>query len=198
MADGESEEESCHDDYLRKKNLVPPKSYTSKIWKFFGFKASDLEKKFVFCVLCNAKLKYCRNTTHLFTHFKGQHSLIYAKSELSQQKSASREPCSSMRCRSTDKEDDSQQTLNETFLTTTVLPANSRWAMDITNAIGYFVAKDMLPINTTNGIGFKRLLRVLEPRYAVPHRKTFTEKTLPAMYTSLRDNYVRPLNCFLC
>ena len=58
--------------------------------------------------------------------------------------------------------------------------------MDITNTIGYFVAKDMLPISTTNGIGFKRLLRVLEPRYAVPHHKTFAKKTLPAMYTNLK------------
>ena len=195
MVDAESEEESCHEDYLKKNNLVPPKSYTSKIWKFFGFKASESEKKFGFCVLCDAKLKYCRNTTNLLMHFKGQHPLIYAKSELLQQKSAAKESCCSMHyaTHSTDKEDDSQQTLNETFQTTAVLPANSRQAMYITNSIGYFMAKDMLPISTTNGIGFKRLLRVLEPRYTVPHRKTFTEKTLPAMYTNLKDNCVRPL-----
>ena len=35
MADGESEEGSCHKDYLRKKNLVPPKSYTSKNMEVF-------------------------------------------------------------------------------------------------------------------------------------------------------------------
>ena len=34
---------------------------------------------------------------------------------------------------------------------------------------------------------------ILEPRYAVPHWKTFTEKTLPAMYTNLRGNCIRPL-----
>ena len=43
----------------------------------------------------------------------------------------------------------------------------------------------------------KRLLHVLEPRYVIPHviphRKTFTERTLPAMYSSLRENCVRPL-----
>ena len=115
---------------------------------------------FVYCVLCNTKLKYCRNTTNHFTHFKGQHPLIYVKSELSQQKFAAGEPCSSMRHCSTYKEDGSQWTLNEMFQTTAVLPANSRQAMDITNAIGYFMAKDMLPISTTNGIRFKRLLHV--------------------------------------
>ena len=34
---------------------------------------------------------------------------------------------------------------------------------------------------------------MLEPRYVVPHRKTFTERTLPAMYSSLRENCARPL-----
>ena len=172
MADGESEEGSCHEDYLRKKNLVLPKSYTSKIWKFFGFKASDSEKKFAFCALCDAKLKYCRNTTNLFTHFKGQHPLIYAKSELSQQKCAAGESCCSMHP-ATDKEDDSQWTLNETFQTTAMLPASSRRSMDITNVISYFVAKDMLPISITNGIRFKRLLRVLEPRFCTTPKNIY-------------------------
>ena len=129
-------------------------------------------------------------------HFKGQHPLIYAKPELSQENSVAKESCCFMRhvARSTDKEDDSQWTLNETFQTTAMLPASSRQSMDITNAIGYFMVKDMLPFSTTNGIRFKRLLLcVLEPRYAVSHQKTFTEKTIPIMYTSLRDNCVRPL-----
>ena len=56
-------------------------------------------------------------------HFKGQHPLIYAKSELSQQKSAAGELCCSTCCatNSIDKEDDSQQTLNETFQNTAQL-----------------------------------------------------------------------------
>jgi len=72
------------------------------------------------------------------------------------------------------------------------MPASSRKAKDITNAIGYFVAKDMMPIITTSGVGFKQLAHVLEPRYVIPHRKTFTDKTIPAMYNSLRDDCVRP------
>ena len=124
----------------------------------FGFKVSNSEKKLELCALCNAKLKYCRNTTSLFMHFKGQHPLIYAKSELSQQKSAIGGLCCSMCCaaHSTDKEDDSQWTINAT---TAMLPARSRWTTDITNANGYFVVKDMLPISTTNGFVFKKLFQ---------------------------------------
>ena len=59
MADSESEKRSL----LEEKSLVAQKqkSDTSKIWKCFGFKASNSEKKFAFYPLCNAKLKYCRN-----------------------------------------------------------------------------------------------------------------------------------------
>ena len=50
-----------------------------------------------------------------------------------------------------------------------------------------------MPISTTSGVGFKRLIRVLEPRYVISHRKTFTDKTIPSMYNSLRNDCVRPL-----
>ena len=70
------EDEFDEQDLMRKKELIPPKSYTSKIWRYFGFKAGDTKKKFTFCTLCDTKLKYCRNTTNLFTHFKGQHPLV--------------------------------------------------------------------------------------------------------------------------
>ena len=101
----ESEEQDC----LKKKELVPLKSYTSKIWQYFGFKASDTEKKFAFCSLYDAKLKYYRNTTNLFTHFKSQHPLVYAKSELSQQKSVVEESCSTSHAtHGRERENDSQ------------------------------------------------------------------------------------------
>jgi len=49
----------------------------------------------------------------------------------------------------TGTEDDSQQTLEDSFPATSTMPASPRRAKDITNAIGYFVAKDMMPISTT-------------------------------------------------
>jgi len=87
----------------------------------------------------------------------------------------------------TGTEDESQRTLEDSFPATATMLESSRRAKDITNAIGYFVAKDMM---TT---GFKWLVRVLEPRYVIPHRKTFTDKIIPAMYNSLRDDCVGPL-----
>ena len=177
MADEEDAQEAVQEetltDCLKRRNLVPPTHYTSKIWKYFGFKVDDKDKKYVFCGLCRAKLKYCHNTTNMGTHLKGVHPLFYAKSEL---KKKSTDEASSLKIRTAGgnegtSEDESQRTLEDSFPATTTMPASSRRAKDITNAIGYFVAKDMMPISTTSGVGFKRLICVLEPRYVIPHRK---------------------------
>jgi len=48
-------------------------------------------------------------------------------------------------------QEQNQRMLEDSFPATTTMPASSRRAKDITNAIGYFVAKDMMPISTTSG-----------------------------------------------
>ena len=42
---------------------------------------------------------------------------------------------------------------------------------DITNAIMHCIAKDMLPINTVEKEGFKRLINLIDHRYVLPGRK---------------------------
>ena len=37
----------------------------------------------------------------------------------------------------------------------------------------------MQPISVVQGAGFKHMIKTFEPRYQIPHRKTFTEKVLP-------------------
>ena len=120
--------QSEEQDYLQKKNS---KSYTSKMWKHFRFKASDSEKKFIWLFYvksewnCSPVIRHllnlrvtlysrsimttfrvfksnsCEDTKSMhfvhcvtqswniveslpiFSHiFKGQHPLIYAKSEI--------------------------------------------------------------------------------------------------------------------
>ena len=54
------------------------------------------------------------------------------------------------------------------------IQSSSRRANDITDAIAYFLAKDSVPFNAVERPGFKRLLHVLEPRYHVPSKSTFS------------------------
>lgn len=44
----------------------------------------------------------------------------------------------------------------------------------ITNGIIYMIAKDNMPLNTTEKKGFKYFMNVLSPLYKVPVRKTIT------------------------
>jgi len=67
-------------DYFKEAKLVPPWHSKSKVWWcYFGFKEQGGNKEFVYCVLCKTKLKYCRNTTNLLSHFKSQHALEYTR-----------------------------------------------------------------------------------------------------------------------
>ncbi|XP_046873310.1 E3 SUMO-protein ligase ZBED1-like [Hypomesus transpacificus] len=58
---------------------------------------------------------------------------------------------------------------------------------DITNAITYCIAKDMQPISTVEKQGFKKLIKILDPRYVLPGRKYFSHTALPKMYAECRE-----------
>ncbi|XP_041841381.1 E3 SUMO-protein ligase ZBED1-like isoform X2 [Melanotaenia boesemani] len=58
---------------------------------------------------------------------------------------------------------------------------------DITNAIAYCLAKDMLPINTVENQGFRQLIKVIDPRYQLPGRKHFSQTALPKLYSQCRE-----------
>ena len=74
------------------------------------------------------------------THLKGVRPLFYTKPEL--QKKSTGKASSSKNCTPGGNEDmpedESQRTTEDSFQATTTMPASSRRAKDITNAIGYF------------------------------------------------------------
>ena len=128
-------------------------------------------------------MKYCGNTTNLASHLKTQHSQLYLKSGLGSAvkkgKASAREqdrPIAS-----------GQMTITSALNMATKLPSSSKRAREVTSSINYFIAKDMQPISIVEGAGFQHMLHCLEPRYEVPHRKTFTEKLLPSLYVKEKD-----------
>ena len=44
------------------------------------------------------------------------------------------------------------------------------------DAVCYFIAKDLQPLDTVDDKGFRHLLHTIEPRYEQPSRKTFNNK----------------------
>ena len=45
---------------------------------------------------------------------------------------------------------------------------------EIDRAVCYYIAKDMLPLDTVSGEGFLHMIKEFEPRYNPPGRKALT------------------------
>jgi len=62
----------------------------------------------------------------------------------------------------------------------------ARWKK-LTEAVCYYIAKDMLPLDTASGEGFLRMVKEFEPRYKPPGRKALTTHYLPILYQQQLD-----------
>ena len=145
----------------------------------------------VYCAIasCNKReLKYCGNTTNLGNHLKSKHLSIYRTSGLSNDRNT--------RDRENDDTGSSQGKIVNAFITK--LPSSSKKAKQLTDAVGYFIAKDMQPISVVQGSGFKHMLYCLEPRYQVPHRKTFMERVIPDLYKKVKASIIPSITSADC
>jgi len=57
-------------------------------------------------------------------------------------------------------------------------------AKDLTAALSYFIAKDMMPFQIVERPGFLRLMKVAVPHYKVPSRNFFTKTEKPQMFNN--------------
>ena len=57
----------------------------------------------------------------------------------------------------------------------------------LTEAVCYYIAKDMLPLDTVSGEGFLHMIKEFEPRYNPPGRKALTTNYLPSLYQQEMD-----------
>jgi hypothetical protein len=75
-----------------------------------------------------------------------------------------------------------QTTITASFASVTPYDKGSRIHREITTAITYYLAKDMVSINTVTKDGFKNLLRKLDRRYTIPSRTYFSQVAIPQLY----------------
>ena len=61
-----------------------------------------------------------------------------------------------------------QTTLTQAFDKGTPYDKSSKRWKEVTEAVTFYLAKDMVPFKTVENEGFKRLLKVVDPRYEVP------------------------------
>ena len=64
------------------------------------------------------------------------------------------------------------------------LPRNTtRWTVSVC----YYIAKDMLPLDTVSGKGFLHMVNEFKSRYDPPGRKALTTHYLPRLYQQQLD-----------
>jgi hypothetical protein len=77
--------------------------------------------------------------------------------------------------------------IQQTFSRNKPLEKGSVKAKAITNAIGRMVAIDLRPYSVVENEGFRKLLRLLEPRYSIVSRKEMTSVVVPEICSDLEE-----------
>ena len=86
---------------------------------------------------------------------------------------------------------DSQPKISTALEKQTPLQPSNKRAKDITDAITYFLAKDSTPLNAVERPGFKHLLHVLEPRYQIQAKSSFSRERVAKLYDTTRSNVMQ-------
>ena len=109
------------------------------------------------------------NTTNLFNHLEHNHITKYE--EFMAQK---RERLTNASTK--------QLSLTQAFTNAAHNAKDSRRWKEITDAIAYYIMKDMDPVATEECSGLKHLFKSLNKRYAVSSQKYFSQTAVPNMY----------------
>lgn len=169
-----------------------PAAYRSKIWKHFGFPPSNdnpkqADRTKTICKICFTEVSYkTGTTTNMRTHIIRKHNINIDEDR----EDTSTRPTAGVNTNKTTQSDGQLKLshfLNQKYSRT------SQRHLNITTAIGMFIAKDLRPYSVVENEGFRNLLTVIDPRYEVPSRTHFATSVLPKMYHTVKDKVVSDL-----
>ena len=147
--------------------LVPRIGSSSVVWKFWGFRTSDVNREQIICTECVRVVSAPHsNTTNLFNHLKSHHRPQY-------------DECMKAKSKITTLNHlpfPTQKTITATLHGATVYPSTSQRHTEVTDAIAFHLAKDMCPINTVSNEGFRKMVNTLDKRYVIPSRNYFSKQ----------------------
>lgn len=171
----------------QQEQLVPKKNAVSVVWTHFGFSKEDIEQNEVKCKHCRETVSTIKgNTSNLFQHLEHSHVTEYEQC-MAQKKTEAAAAAPKRPAKTT------QVSITQAFTNATQYQKDSRRWKEITDAISYYIAKDMAPIATVERSGFKHLVKTLDRRYTVPSRPHFSQTALPNMYKTCRNKVAAEL-----
>ena len=165
------------------------KNNGSIVWRWFGFKVSDDQQQNVFCKECRKPVATkSSSTTNLFHHLQQRHKVQY-------------EECVKLRAATQNTKPPQPPAPKQTMLQTSFAHAvpyertSEKWR-NITKAVSYYIAKDMVPIATVEQDGFIQLLKTVNRRYQLPSRSYFAREA--QLSTSVEKSACYCLHCINC
>lgn len=85
------------------------------------------------------------------------------------------------------------QTLEQVFKRQAAYAPTSKNAQDLTAALSYYIAKDMMPFQIVERPGFLRLMKVAVPHYKVPSPTLFYKTEIPNLYNQVKADVGKSL-----
>jgi hypothetical protein len=124
----------------------------------------------------------------MIAHLRSQHAVAYREFEAELASSKSKGSATSTMGSSTDSTSTVlvQPTFVQCVSMQEVWPIDHPRARAISTAIGSMMALDFQPFSVVEDEGFKRLIKLVAPKYVLPSRRYFAETLLTEMYERLR------------
>jgi hypothetical protein len=151
------------------------------IWKFFT-KVGPLEAK---CQTCSCLLKIkTGSTTSMIRHLEAKHPVHYKQYVQDQKEFESQKVAKQSKLTPFFK----QTKIEEMLTSKDKWPHNHPKAKLITESIVNWMAKSLHPYSMVEEKGFVDLMKVMEPKYVVPSRTTFSRSLIPDLYFKTKVN----------
>ncbi len=118
------------------------------------------------------------NTSNLFSHLRHHHPAEFTAVQVPRSKKSAGGVASSSKATTSN-----QRGLSEMAK---YPRSGNRWGT-VTDAVTYWLAKDMQPFYSVEKDGFKKLVKVLDSRYELPGRKYFSQVAIPPqLYSKIK------------
>ena len=166
----------------------------STAWIHFGIKTGEdgtsVEEGIAICLYCKRTVVARNgNTSNLFSHLRTQHSAKYElvmkakKKAKGKGKATGTLPCSGI-----------QNSIDESFAQMKKYDRKSKLWQRLTDAVMYYLAKDMVPFQTVEKTGFKQLVGVFDKQCDLPFPKYFSQTAIPSLYNNIKDKVAEEIS----
>ena len=164
--------------------LATKKKTTSPVWTYFGLEKDEEGRiktdDIIVCRKCYSRVHAKgSNTSNLLSHLKMHHPTLHGL-VCSAMKSKKKE-----QQRSSSFDEQQQPTIMSALKKLQKYNRQTKKWCNITNAVTFCLTKDSLLIYTVDKLGFRNLLKKMDPQHDLPSSKYFSKIAIPLLYEEL-------------